>query len=81
MDPLDPALLDQFKEKINVQVITSPPLTVRLSASDIRQAADMLRRGVPIADAARALHPGYADLSEMDKRSVEFAIAQATGPQ
>jgi hypothetical protein len=81
MDPLDPALLDQFKEKINVQVITSPPLTVRLSTSDIRQAADMLRRGVPIADAARAVHPGYADLSEMDKRSVEVAIAQATGRQ
>lgn len=79
VEPLDPALLDQFKEKINVQVITSQPLTVRLDGSDIRQAAEMLRRGVPIADAARAVHPGYADLSEMDKRSVEFAIAQATG--
>jgi hypothetical protein len=78
IEPLDPALLDQFKEKVNVQVFTSQPLTVRLSGADIQQAAEMLRRGVPIADTARAIHPGYALLSEMDRRSVEFAIAQAT---
>lgn len=77
VEPLDPALLDQLKEKINVQGITSQQLVVRLDESDIRQAAEMLRRGVPIAEAARAVHPGYANLSEIDKRSVEFAIEQA----
>lgn len=74
-EPLDPALLD----KINLQVITSQPLTVRLSESDIQRAAEMLRRGVPLADAVRAVHPGYEDLSESEKRSVESAVAQATG--
>ena len=79
LEPLEPALLDQLREKIKVQVMTSPALRVTLSESDLRRAAEMLGRGVPIADVARAVHAGYTFLSEADRRSVEAAIAQVTG--
>jgi hypothetical protein len=79
VEPLDSTLLDQLKQKIDIQVITSQPLAVTMSESDIRLAAEMLRRGAPIADVARAVHPGYTGLSDADKRSIESAIARATG--
>ena len=78
-EPLDRVHLDQLKQKTKVQVFTSEPLTVRLSAAEIRAAGEMLRRGVPIADAVRAVYPGYEGLSESDKRALEFALRQATG--
>jgi hypothetical protein len=77
VEPLDQALLERFKRKINVQVSTLRPLRVTLSESDIRLAAEMLHRGVPIADVARAVHAGYEGLSDHDRRSVESVIAQA----
>jgi hypothetical protein len=74
--PLEPALREQLKEKINVQVMTSP-LRVTLSESDMQLAIEMHRRGAPIADVAHAVHPGYKALSEVDRQSVESAIAHA----
>jgi hypothetical protein len=79
VQPLEPALLEQFKRKINVQVSTLQPLRVTLSEVDMRLAAEMLHRGVPIADVARAVHAGYEGLSDHDRRSVESVIAQASG--
>jgi hypothetical protein len=74
--PLEPALREELKEKINVQVMTSP-LRVTLSESDMQLAIEMHRRGAPIADVAHAVHPGYKALSEVDRQSVESAIAHA----
>ena len=81
MEALDQVHLDQLKKKTKVRVLTSEPLTVRLSAPEIQAAGEMLRRGVPIADAVRAVYPGYERLSESDKRALEFAFRQATGEQ
>jgi hypothetical protein len=81
IEPLDRAHLDLLKEKIKVQVLTSEPLTVRLSAPEIRTAGEMLRRGLPIADAIRAVYPAYEGLSESDKRALEFALRQTTDEQ
>ena len=74
-----PGLLEQFKRKINVQVSTLQPLRVTLSEADMRRAAEMLDRGVPIADVARAVHGEYEGLSDHDRRSVEAVIEQASG--
>lgn len=79
VEPLEPGLLEQFKRKINVQVSTLQPLRVTLSEADMRRAAEMLDRGVPIADVARAVHAEYEGLSDHDRRSVEAVIAQASG--
>ena len=81
MEPLDQVHLEQLKEKINAQVLTSEPLTVRLSAPEIQAASEMLRRGVPISDVLRTVYRGYTDLSESDRRALEFALRQATGEQ
>jgi hypothetical protein len=67
MEPLDRVHLDQLKERMKVQVFTSEPLTLTLSAPEIRAVGEMLRRGVPIADAVRAVYPGYEGLGESDK--------------
>jgi hypothetical protein len=79
MEPLSRVHLDQLKQKIKVQVFTSEPLTVTLSAAEIRAAREMLRRGVPIADAVGAVYPGYEGLVESDKRALECVLRQATG--
>jgi hypothetical protein len=79
MEPLSRVHLDQLKQKIKVQVFTSEPLTVRLSAAEIRAAREMLRGGVPIADAVGAVYPGYEGLVESDKRALECVLRQATG--
>jgi hypothetical protein len=77
VEPLDPALLDQLKRKITVQVSTAEPLQVTLSESDLQRAAELLGRRVPVADVARAVHPGYDDLSDVEQRAVESVIGQA----
>ena len=76
VEPLEPALRDLLKKKITVQVMTSP-LRVTLSESDMQLAIDMHRRGAPIADVAHAVYPGYTALSEVERQSVESAIAHA----
>jgi hypothetical protein len=78
MEPLDRASLDAMTEKIQVRVSTQP-LTVRLSDSDLHDAGAMLRRGVPIAEAVRAVYPDYDALDEFNQRALESAIRQAAG--
>ncbi len=77
VEPLEPALRDQLKQKMKLQVITSPPLRVTLSESDMQRAVEMRRQGVPIAEVAHAVYPGYTGLGEADRQFVESAIAQA----
>lgn len=79
MEPLDREFVNQLKEKIKVQVLTSDPLTVRLGEPEMRKAGEMLRQGVPIADVVRAVYPAYEGLSDFEKRAVESAIREATG--
>lgn len=78
MEPLDRASRAAMKEKIQVKVSTQP-LTVRLSESDLHDAGEMLRLGVPIAEAVRAVYPQYDSLDELDRRALESAIRRAAG--
>jgi hypothetical protein len=80
VEPIDPDLLD----KIQIKVTPGSPLTSSLSESDVQQAAEALRQGVSIADAARAVHDGYDRLEEVERRALESALEQAvraTGSQ
>jgi hypothetical protein len=77
--PLDPALLDEAKQKIRIQVSHAAPLHVTLSESDLQRAAESLRRGLPVADVARAVYPSYDNLDDMDRRALESLIRQAVG--
>ena len=78
MEPLDRASLAAMNEKIQVRVSTQP-LTVRLSDSDLHDAGELLRRGVPIAEVVRTVYPKYDSLDVFDQRALESAIRKATG--
>jgi hypothetical protein len=73
VEPLEPDLFDNIK----VEVTTGSPLTISLSELDIQQAAHALRQGLSITDAARAVHEGYDQLDEVEKRAFESALEQA----
>jgi len=73
VEPIDPDLLD----KIQIKVTPGSPLTISLSESDVQQAAEALRQGLSIADAARAVYPGYDRLGELEQRALESALEHA----
>lgn len=76
VEPLTPAVLDQIKRKMSVQVVTAEPLAVALTESEIRLAREMLRQGASLREVARAVYRQYDGLSEADQRGVELALAQ-----
>ena len=71
--PIDPRLL----EKIKVHVSPDAPLTVSLSDSDVKRAADLLRQGLPVAVAARAIYADYDKLNEFEQRAFESALRRS----
>ena len=76
--PLDRALLEEARRKINVQVNDAGPLQVTLSESELRRAAELLRGGIPVADAVRAIYPSYDNLDGMEQQAMQSLIRQAT---
>ena len=73
VEPIDPRLLD----KIKVQIRRDEPLTVSLSESDVQRASNLLRQGVPIAAAARAIYAHYDELQQSEQRAFESALRQS----
>ena len=75
VEPLDPELLRQMREKISVRVITAEPIAVKLGEADIRRVSDMLRRGSSTGDALRAVYPDFDTLGESEKRWLESTMS------
>ena len=72
------SVLEEARRKINVQVNDAGPLHVTLSESELRRAAELLRVGVPVADAVRAIYPSYDNLDGMEQQAMQSLIRQAT---
>ena len=75
--PLDRALLEEAKRKIKIQVNHAEPLQVTLSESDLKRAAELLRQGVPAADAVRAAYPSYDNLDGLEQQAMQSLVRQA----
>ena len=75
VEPLDPELLRQMREKISVRVITAEPIAVKLGEADIRRVSEMLRRGSSTGDALRAVYPDFDTLGESEKRWLESTMS------
>jgi hypothetical protein len=70
---LDPSLF----RNVHVEVASNQPLTINLGESDMAKAMAMLREGASPDAIARALHPQYDALGNLEKRAVEQALSQA----
>lgn len=57
--------------------ISKQPLTIDLGELDLIKAGEMLRRGSPPDEIARAVFPAYDTLTELEKGAVLEALAQA----
>ena len=75
IDPVEPLDPDLFKN-VHVQV-SKQPLTVHLSPFELTRAKEMLRRGVPLDDIARAVHADYDTLEDVEKHAVQQMLAEA----
>ena len=75
VEPLDPELLRQMREKISVRTITAEPITVKLGEADVRRISEMLRRGTSPGDALRAVYPDFDTLGESERRWLESMIS------
>jgi hypothetical protein len=70
VEPIDRALLD----KLNFRVARSDPRVMSLSELDIERAADNLRAGASIEEAARQVYPEYEELDDFAKRALHSAV-------
>jgi MFS family permease len=75
VEPLDPELLRQMRERISVRVITREPIAVKLEEGDIRRVSEMLRRGSSPGDALRAVYPDFDSLGDSEKRWIESTVS------
>jgi hypothetical protein len=75
VEPLDPELLRQMREKISVRTITAEPIAMKLGEADIRRVSEMLRRGSSPGDALRAVYPDFDTLGDSEKRWLESTIS------
>lgn len=75
VEPLNPELLRQMREKISVRVITGEPIAVKLGEADVRRVSEMLRRGSSPGDALRAVYPDFDTLGDSEKRWLESTIS------
>ena len=75
VEPLDPELLRQMREKISVRAITAEPIAVKLGEADVRRVSEMLRRGSSPGDALRAVYPDFDALGDSERRWLESTIS------
>jgi hypothetical protein len=75
VEPLDPELLRQMREKISVSTITAEPIAVKLGEADVRRVSEMLRRGSSPGDALRVVYPDFDTLGDSERRWLESMIS------
>jgi hypothetical protein len=62
--------------KINVQVHRAEPLRVSMSEADMNRAVEMIKDGLPISDAARAVYPEFDRLDGFGRQALESALQE-----
>ncbi len=75
VEPLDPDLLWQMREKISVRTSIAEPIAVKLGEADIRRVSEMLRGGSSPDVALRAVYPNFDTLGDSEKRWLESTIS------
>lgn len=64
-------------DTLGAQVARHEPLTFSFDDSDVSRAADMVRQGLSVADAARAVYPEFDRLDGVVKQALESAVEQS----